>query len=566
MKTQVKVLAVLLMMVVVFVGQTSGQEMGRYIVTIEGPAGPAVDAVIRAGGIPDHVYDIIEAIAIRIPDAALPGFSRNPFVVSVEPDIMVYAIDTELDNTWGVKRIGAGTVHDTGNKGTGVKVAIIDSGIDYTHPDLDGNYVRGYDFVNEDTDPMDDYGHGTHVAGTVGAEDDGVGVVGVAPEAALYALKVLDAGGSGYYSDVIAALDWAVTNGIEVTNNSYGSTGDPGEAVKAAFDKAESAGILNVCSAGNNGNPPGMGDNVGYPARYESCIAVAATDDSDSRAKWSSTGPDLDISAPGVSINSTLLGGGYGTKSGTSMACPHVAGTLALNLQYSIFETADDLGPSGWDSKYGWGLVNAAAAAGVPEEPGNYPPTVTITSPADGDTFDSGASILFEGTASDTEDGDLTASLVWTSDIDGQIGTGGSFSTTLTDGNHTITASVTDSGGKTGSDSISITVGTPPAEPTVSVDSITYSTEGGKDGKKHLNIIVALVDDLGGSVGGASISIDTYRGETLYATGTGTTGTDGTVTYRLNNAPSGTYTTTVTNVTAAGLTWDGITPPNEFTK
>jgi hypothetical protein len=198
--------------------------------------------------------------------------------------------------------------------------------------------------------------------------------------------------------------------------------------------------------------------------------------------------------------------------------------------------------------------------------PPNEAPVVTITSPTDGSTFDSGATITFEGTASDTEDGDLTASLVWTSDKDGQIGTGGSFSNKLSDGKHTITASVTDSGGASGSDSTNITVGTVVEPAKVSVESITYTAEGGRYGNKHLNITVALVDDLGNPVGGASVSIAVYRDDVLDSTGTGTTGTAGTLTFGRKNAPSGTYTTKVTNVTASGLMWDGITPPNSFTK
>ncbi len=142
-------------------------------------------------------------------------------------------------------------------------------------------------------------------------------------------------------------------------------------------------------------------------------------------------------------------------------------------------------------------------------EAGSNPPAVSITSPADGSTFDSGASIAFAGSADDAEDGDLTESLVWTSSIDGQIGSGGSFSTTLSDGNHTIAASVTDSDGAIGSDSVSITVGSPPAEATtVSVDSVTYSTEG-----LHLFITVALVDDLGDpvSIGGHTLDEHQHR-------------------------------------------------------
>jgi predicted secreted protein len=198
------------------------------------------------------------------------------------------------------------------------------------------------------------------------------------------------------------------------------------------------------------------------------------------------------------------------------------------------------------------------------------PPTVSITAPADGSTFASGATatIDFAGTAIDTEDGDLAADLAWKSDMDGQIGTGGSFSTiALSDGNHTITAEVTDLDGATGSDSISITVGTPPAEATtVSVSAITYATEGGKKGDKHLLITVALVDYLEVAVAGESVSIDLYRDGTRIASGTGTTGTDGKVTWTLKNARSGDYKTTVTDVTAAGLTWDGVTPENNFKK
>ena len=641
-------------------------ETVKVLISFDRQPGPAEEGIVRGvGGGVKYTYHLVPAIAASIPQAAIQGLLRNPRVTSIEPDITVYAIDAELDNAWGVKRIGAGTVHDGGNKGTGVKVAVIDSGIDYTHSDLDANYAGGYDFINNDPDPMDDNGHGTHVAGTVAAEDDGVGVVGVAPEAMVYALKVLGADGSGSYSDVIAALQWAVDNGIQVTNNSYGSSGDPGDTVKAAFDNTYAAGVLHVAAAGNSGTPPGKGDNVIYPAKWESVIAVAATDESDNRARWSSTGTDLELAAPGVDINSTLLGGGYGEKNGTSMASPHVAGVAALviageglsNIQVRnrLQQTADDLGDAGFDTKYGYGLVDADEAA-APSGPVNDPPTVSIisptdgstfgsgttilfegtasdteegdltaslvwtsdidgqigtggsfsttlsdgshtitaevtdsdsktgsdsigvvigndapvvsiTSPADGSTFDSGATILFEGTASDTEDGDLTAGLVWTSDIDGQIGTGGSFSTTLSDGSHTITASVTDSGGKTGSNSIKITVGAPSGATTVSVSSISYVTEGGRDGKKHLYVTVAVVDDLGSPVAEASVSIKLDNTTTAQSwTGTASTGADGTVTFSLKNAPSGTYTTIVTDVTADGLIWDGSTPDNSYEK
>jgi len=299
-----------------------------------------------------------------------------------------------------------------------------------------------------------------------------------------------------------------------------------------------------------------------------------------------SPGAAIDLAGPGVDITSTWKDGMYATISGTSMASPHVAGSAALEIATNGRAT-DAAGVAairqalidaeGAQSAWGpadtndpdansEGLVNVASG---PPPPSNDSPTASITSPNGDDTFASGALISFAGTASDTEDGDLTDNLTWTSDIDGPIDTGGSFSTTLSDGNHTITASVTDLGGKTGSDSISITVGTPLTEAsTVSVASVDYATEGGKKSDKHLLITVALVDDLGYAVAGASVSIDLFRDGSLVGRGTGTTGSTGTVTFTLKNAKLGCYTTTVTGVTADGLTWDrdGTTADTGFCK
>jgi subtilisin len=276
---------------------------GRVFVVFRDAAEP--DVVRAAGGRVVYSYKIVPAVAAEAGPAIVSLLAANPRVVRIEPDVEVQAYDAELDNTWGVKRILAGNVHDRGNKGSGVKVAIIDSGIDYMHPDLSTNYAGGYDFVNNDNDPMDDNDHGTHVAGTVAARDNDVGVVGVAPEARLYGLKVLNANGSGSFSNIIAALEWCVANGIQVTNNSYGSSTDPGVTVRTAFDNAAAAGIIHVAAAGNSGNAAGKSNSVGYPARYESVIAVAATDQNNTRASFSSTGPTVELAAPGVGIPST---------------------------------------------------------------------------------------------------------------------------------------------------------------------------------------------------------------------------------------------------------------------
>jgi len=198
--------------------------------------------------------------------------------------------------------------------------------------------------------------------------------------------------------------------------------------------------------------------------------------------------------------------------------------------------------------------------------PTNKSPTVYISSPSDNSSFDSETSVSFAGSASDLEDGDITTNLSWTSSIDGVIGTGSSFPIYLTDGTHTITAQVTDAGGKTSSDSITIIVVTPPViGTTVSVDSVTYSTEGGKNGDKHLTVFVHVFDDSGNNVTGATVSISLVNGGNSW-TATGTANSTGNVDFTLKNSPSGTYTTAITNIVASGLTWDGITPSNSFTK
>src|SRR5262245_37262160 len=187
-----------------------------------------VAGVQRAGGRIKYNYNIVPALAVSLPSQAIAGLSNNPNIQIIEPDFIATANDfaSELGNTWGVATIGAGDAHNLPQsvQGSGVNVAVIDTGINYNHPELAGAYRGGYDFVNSDSDPLDDNGHGTHVSGTIAASRNGASVVGVAPLVNLYALKVLDRNGSGAYSGIIAAVDWARTHNIQVTNNSYGGS------------------------------------------------------------------------------------------------------------------------------------------------------------------------------------------------------------------------------------------------------------------------------------------------------------------------------------------------------
>ena len=375
--------------------QAAGNNKVAVFVSFDKTPGRAEENIVRAfGGTIRYTYSITPAVAASIPETAIKGLLNNPHVTAVEMDGQVDAVDTEIDNSWGVKRIGASTVHTNGNTGSGVKIGVIDSGVDYTHPDLDGVYVGGKDFVQNDNDPMDVYGHGTHVAGTACAEDNDFGVVGVAPSCALYALRVLNDNGSGSWSATIAAMDWAVVNGMQVVNLSLGSSRNPGTAVKTAFSNAEAAGVVIVAAAGNSGNTAGKGDNIIYPAKYASVIAVGATDATDKRASFSSTGSTLELMAPGVSVLSAwndstsphdpqpICVDGvcyYKYGSGTSMASPHVAGVAALviasgtvadtnngrindEVRAKLNATAIPLGAAGKDTQYGNGLVNATAA------------------------------------------------------------------------------------------------------------------------------------------------------------------------------------------------------------
>lgn len=557
-----------------------------------------------------HSYSFaLKGFAARMSSRVAAALADDPDVAYVEPDLYAHTVAQTLPT--GIDRIDAdlnvtASIDGFDNR-VDVDIAIIDTGIDLAHPDL--NVFRAVDCTKGPNCPRggdgnDGNGHGTHVAGIAAALDNGIGVVGVAPGARLWAVKVLSDSGSGFFSDVIQGIDYVTANAgeIEVANMSLGGQGRL-TSLRTAIQNSVAAGVVYVVSAGNSASdvygPDGVfdsGDDF-IPASYPEVAAISALGDSDGTAGGfganTSYGPDdtlatfsnfsrgvvaenpvtssgaaIDLAAPGVDITSTWKDGGYATISGTSMASPHVAGAAALeaaangrafnaagvaDIRQALINTTE--------SQSAWGPTNTADSDGKPEGllsiasgPPNDAPTVTISSPADGFTFDSGATILFEGTASDTEDGDLTASLAWTSSIDGPIGAGGGVSANLSDGVHTISATVMDSGGKSGNGAIGITVGTPPAVPTVGVASIDYTTSGGRGGTKNLRITISL----GEPIEGASISIalaNTTTGGSW--TGTGTTGSDGSIAFTLKNAPSGCYETAVTNVVSDGFEWDG---------
>jgi subtilisin len=345
-------------------GVSAGDGLQPVLIGFKSKPGSAEASLVKSSaGKTKYTYSLIPAMAARLSPQAITALRRNPRVAYVEPDAIATATADSVP--WGISRVHADDVWLLGNTGSGVKVAIIDTGIDRTHSDLAPNYKGGYDFLNVDADPMDDNGHGTHVSGTVAAAADGAGVKGAGPQISLYALKVLGANGSGRYSDIIAGLQWAVSNKMQVASMSLGGP-TSSTSLKNACDAAYNANVLLVAAAGNSGRANGRGNNVLYPANYSSVIAVAASDSSDRRASWSSTGPAVELTAPGVNITSDRLGGGLINNSGTSMACPHVSGAAALviasgvsgaaSARSRLVSTAKDLGASGRDPLYGYAL------------------------------------------------------------------------------------------------------------------------------------------------------------------------------------------------------------------
>ena len=349
----------------------------KVIVTFDGlPGKAATRAIERLGGKVKHPLKLIDGLSADIPRGQLKKLRDDPAVASVEVDGRLTAFDhgpntgdLEYENAWGVEHIGTREVHLAGNTGQGIKLAIIDTGIDYIHNDPDDtpyvvdpefafNYKGGEDFLTYDGDPYDDHGHGTHVAGIIAAEHNGYLVTGVAPGVDLYALKVLGANGEGDYSGLIAALGWAVTNDIDVVNMSLGGH-EVSAALQTAIANAYAAGVTLIAASGNVN--PGViqellyGCPVAYPAAYDQVIAVSFTNTADKLTGFSCTGTQVDLAAPGDQIFSPVPMGpvgscafctpqGYSAQSGTSMAAPHVAGVAALILNAGIADgNADGL-------------------------------------------------------------------------------------------------------------------------------------------------------------------------------------------------------------------------------
>jgi subtilisin len=544
------------------------------------------------------------AVAGQFPEEALDGLRNNPNVEYIEEDRVKYqALAQTLP--WGIDRVDADVLHSNGDTGAGADIAVLDTGIDSDHPDLQGNIQGGKCFsadccgeasggggpfgcsTNNNTCNYawdDDNDHGTHCAGTANAIDNTEGVVGVSTEANLYAGKVLDGCGSGSLSSIAAGIEWAADQGFDVASMSLGaSSGD--QTLKDAVQYAADKGLLMVAAAGNDGP---CTDCVGYPAAYSEVIAVSSTDDTDSLSDFSSTGPEVEIAAPGTDVYSTVPSG-YDTFSGTSMATPHVSGaagqimadgTDAATARQTLRDTAEDIGLA--SNEQGYGLLDAEAAAGGGSTDGA--PSVSWANPADGSTVSGTVSVQIS--ASDSEDSDDSLDVTYS--VDGGSSrsttynsTSGYYedswdSTTVSDGSHTLAATATDSAGNTSSSSISVTTDNTASAPTV--DSLSASEVETSDGDAEFDVSwqvsdgdgdlssvdLTLTDDTAGSqedTASVSVSGSDASGTTrLVAAGDDGSGNsytvDATVTDSGGNTGSGSTTVSETESTASAPTVD----------
>lgn len=271
------------------------------------------------------------------------------FVVNTKSPVLTLSENL----TWNLTDYKIESLHERGYRGQGIKVGILDTGIT-DHPDLRTVHVE--DITGTST--LDEHGHGTHVAGIIGALANDQGVRGVAPEAELYIFKVISTR-TGSIEHVIKGIDRAVQMGCKIINMSLGAAVDV-PALKAACIRAKAAGVLLVCASGNTGN-----QSIAYPGGYEQCIAVGSVNRDKKVSAFTSFGQPLDIMAPGEKILSTYLNGGYAVLSGTSMAAPWVSGVSALlmsaglNVDYELLTTCTtDIRDPGFDQHSGYGILD----------------------------------------------------------------------------------------------------------------------------------------------------------------------------------------------------------------
>lgn len=306
-------------------------------------------------------------------DELIAYFSKRQDVQFAEPNFLLLPNTTPNDTLysryqWNMPAIDMERAWDISKGKPDVIIAIIDTGVDLTHPEFEGKLVSGYNVLNGSNKPQDDNGHGTHVAGIIAAKTNNQrGIAGIAWNNKIMPVKGIGADGSGSSFDIAQGVIWAADHGAKVINMSVGNY-HPSNVLHDAIKYAFSKNVVMVAASGNDHT-----DQPSYPAAYPEVLSVAAVDWKGKQAEFSNFGPYIDVAAPGVDIASTYTQSDYASLSGTSMACPHVSGLAglirSLNSSLSnaevmkiIREATTDAGPQGWDQNYGYGIMDVPRA------------------------------------------------------------------------------------------------------------------------------------------------------------------------------------------------------------
>jgi serine protease len=451
--------------------------VGRFLVGFQRGAPPeltGVTGITVERVVPEAGFLVVTAAGLDVVERALSGVAG---ITYVERDVAMRALVTPNDPRYGTQygppMMGVPAAWDRAGYGSSaVKVAVIDSGIRRTHEDFtpSSRILPGYDYVAGDGDPNDTCGHGTHVAGTVGASTaNALGVAGMSA-ATILPLKGLDAVGglfsvqcTGSTAGIAEAIVDAADQGADIISMSIG--GGASTTLANAVTYAWNKGVVLVAAAGNDGSS----NSIDYPGAYPEVIAVGALDSNKAKASYSDMGPQLDVAAPGSNVISTYNGSNtsYSSLSGTSMATPHVSGVLALalscapsatnaQLRDALYRTAEDLGSAGWDQSFGHGLARADRlvtdlCGGGGGGPVNGQPTAAFTSST------SGLTVSVNGSSSTDPDGD-PLTYAWTFG-DGSTATGVTASRTYpAAGTYTVGLTVSDGRGGSSTTSRSVTV------------------------------------------------------------------------------------------------------------
>lgn len=512
-------------------------------------------------------FDRIPALNIRllrVPAAVAEqirqALAARAEVDYVEADAVAQAVATPDDpyftQQWHLAKIQAPAAWDFTTGSAGVVIAVVDTGANASNPDLAGRLLAGYDFVNSDSDPQDDNGHGTAVSGVAAAAtNNALGVAGVAWNCPVLPVKVLGADGSGAYSNIVRGITFAADSGARIINLSLGGTTNS-RSLQDAVNYAWGKSAVVIAAAGNNGNSIAF-----YPGACANVVAVSATDANDIRPSWSNYGSYVDLSAPGAGVVTLALNNGYASWNGTSFSSPVVSGVAALvasaapsagNAQIVdlLLKNSDDIGAPGYDVYYGFGRVNAAralSAARAAFAPDATAPSAYLSSPAVGATV-SGV-VTVSGDATDNVgvtrlelrvDGVLVASAnaasisyAW----DTRLGA---------DGARVLELRAYDAAGNTGSATRSVNVSNAAVADTTAPSAvITSPANGSRLSGKTVSISVRATDNVGVA------KIDLYIDGRLFGTSATASAT---FNWNTSKAAAGAHTLQAMATDAAGNT------------